>query len=62
MPTDELERTERVPKMAEPPPPPPPPVAAAPPPERVAITVEVIHGSRKSESKFVDQVLSRKIP
>ena len=45
-------RQPAAPKKVEPPPPPPPP---APAPEKVVpppITVEVIHGSRKVESKF----------
>lgn len=41
-------------KRAPPPPPPPPPAAAPPkpPPPPPPITVEVFHGSRKTESKF----------
>jgi pilus assembly protein CpaB len=34
---------------------PPPPPAAAPPPDKVNITVEVIHGSKKTESKFEEK-------
>jgi pilus assembly protein CpaB len=46
--------TKQLPKKAPPPPPPPPPVVAAPkpPPPPPPITVEVFHGSRKTESKF----------
>lgn len=46
--------TPRAVKRAPPPPPPPPPAAAPPkpPPPPPPITVEVFHGSRKTESKF----------
>lgn len=43
----------RIVKAAVAPAPPPPPVAAAPKP--VPIMVEVIHGSKRSESKFAEQ-------
>ena len=47
-------------KAAPKPPPPPAPAPVAAPPEKVQVTVEVIHGSKKTETKFQEDAAEQK--